>query len=136
MLARAAKQDERISDLYATTGGNPFFVTEVLASEGTSVPLTVRDAVLARAARLSLAAREVLDAASVVPGRIETWLLDAVLAPPPVAVEECVERGMLRTEGDTGISARAGAPGAGRCSAAFTAAGVTPTGAQGAHGTR
>jgi predicted ATPase/DNA-binding CsgD family transcriptional regulator len=100
-LARAAQQDERSADLYDTTGGNPFFVTEVLASEGASVPLTVRDAVLARAARLSLAAREVLDAASVVPGRIELWLLNTILSSPPAAVEECVERGMLRPDGDS-----------------------------------
>ncbi len=33
--------------LHAVAGGNPFFVTEVLASGGTDVPTTVRDAVLA-----------------------------------------------------------------------------------------
>jgi hypothetical protein len=41
------------ADLYVKTGGNPFFVTEVLAAAGRAVPDTVRDAVLARAARLS-----------------------------------------------------------------------------------
>jgi predicted ATPase/DNA-binding CsgD family transcriptional regulator len=100
-LARAAEQGERVGDLYAATGGNPFFVTEVLASAGASVPATVRDAVLARAARLSPIAREVLDAASVVPGRIEAWLVEAILSPPPAAVEECVQRGMLREDGDS-----------------------------------
>ena len=35
-------------DLYRVTGGNPFFVTEVLAGDGSGVPLSVRDAVLAR----------------------------------------------------------------------------------------
>ena len=34
------------------TGGNPFFVTEALAAGGADLPATVRDAVLARAARL------------------------------------------------------------------------------------
>ncbi|HLO30984.1 MAG TPA: AAA family ATPase [Anaerolineales bacterium] len=100
-LARATKQDEQADDLYATTGGNPFFVTEVLESEGTSVPATVRDAVLARAARLSPAARAVLDAACVVPGRVETWLLKSILLSLPAALEECVERGMLRTDGNS-----------------------------------
>jgi len=55
--------------LYETTGGNPFFVTEVLAAGGEGVPATVRDAVLARALVLTEPAREVLDLASVVPGR-------------------------------------------------------------------
>jgi hypothetical protein len=38
--------------LHRATGGNPFFVTEVPARDDGEVPLTVRDAVLARAARL------------------------------------------------------------------------------------
>ena len=40
-------------ELHRRTGGNPFFVTEVLAAGGGEIPATVRDAVLARAARLS-----------------------------------------------------------------------------------
>jgi ATP/maltotriose-dependent transcriptional regulator MalT len=98
-LAHAFQHEEPIDDLYAITGGNPFFVTEVLASGDTSVPATVRDAVLARAARLSLEAREVLDAASVVPGRIELGLLKSVSSSSASAMEECLERGMLRTDG-------------------------------------
>jgi predicted ATPase len=40
-------------DLYRQTNGNPFFVTEVLAAGTREIPRTVRDAVLARVARLS-----------------------------------------------------------------------------------
>jgi len=100
-LARATRHDERIGDLYTVTGGNPFFVTEVLASGDVNVPATVRDAVLARAARLSPAAREVLDVASVVPARIEAGLLKLILSPSASAIEECVERGMLRMDGNS-----------------------------------
>jgi hypothetical protein len=39
--------------LHQQTSGNAFFVTEILAGEAGSVPVTIRDAVLARAARLS-----------------------------------------------------------------------------------
>ena len=46
--------------LYRLTGGNPFFLTEALAAEGETVPATVGDAILARAARLSPEARAVL----------------------------------------------------------------------------
>ncbi len=53
-------------ELHRATGGNPFFVTEVLAAPGAEIPQTVRDAVLARAARLSPAARTLLDAIAVV----------------------------------------------------------------------
>jgi len=40
------------AELYRNTGGNPFFVTEVLAAGGDTLPATVQDAVLARVARL------------------------------------------------------------------------------------
>ena len=40
-------------ELHRRTGGNPFYVTEVLAAPAERVPVTVRDAVLARAAGLS-----------------------------------------------------------------------------------
>ena len=53
------------TELHARTRGNPFFVTEVLAAGG-GIPETVRDAVLARAARLPQEAWEALEAAAVI----------------------------------------------------------------------
>src|SRR6185503_4776245 len=82
-------------NLYATTGGNPFYVTEVLATRGDAVPPTVMDAVLARAARLSAPARRVLDAAAVVSPPVETWLLGDVAGCAPEHLDECVAAGML-----------------------------------------
>ncbi len=81
--------------LHRQTGGNPFFVTEILASETNGVPATIRDAVLARAAQLSLSARAVLDAAAVVGGRIEPWLLAEVTGAEAFAVDQCLHVGML-----------------------------------------
>src|SRR5207302_11387852 len=40
-------------ELYRQTGGNAFFVTEVLTEGHTEIPHSVRDALLARAARVS-----------------------------------------------------------------------------------
>ena len=87
--------------LYVITGGNPFFVTEVLASNTPGVPLMVRDAVLARVVRLSSEARALLELASVIPTRAELWLLEAVLGPTAEAVEECLSSGMLSLEQTT-----------------------------------
>lgn len=78
-------------ELHRRTAGNPFFVTEVLAA-GTGL---VRDAVLARAARLGGAAREVLDAAAVVPGPAELWLLEALAPAAAGALDECLGSGMV-----------------------------------------
>ena len=83
-------------ELYRLTGGNPFFATEVLASGGTGVPESVRDAVLGRAARLGPAARHVLDAAAVVGSRVELRLLEDVIDEPLAALEECLAAGVLQ----------------------------------------
>ena len=90
-----------IEDLYPVTGGNPFFVTEALASKEGGVPVTVRDAVLSRAVRLSPAARTVLELVAVVPARTEMWVLDDTISPDGSTVEECVTAGMLRCDGET-----------------------------------
>lgn len=105
-LARQAKERQRSAQqLYAITGGNPFFVTEVLSSDTPDVPLTVRDAVLARVARLSPAARTLLEFASVIPIRTERWLLEEALEAVPTALEECLSSGML-TIGQTTVAFR------------------------------
>jgi DNA-binding CsgD family transcriptional regulator/tetratricopeptide (TPR) repeat protein len=83
------------ADLYAKTGGNPFFVTEVLAAEGRGVPDTVRDAVLARAARLSPGAHRALEAASILQPQAERWLLEAVAPEAASHLDECLTSGML-----------------------------------------
>lgn len=81
--------------LYWRTSGNPFFVTEALAGDGHGVPETVRDAVLARAARLGEEARDLLDAVAVVPPSIERGLLDRLVPNADVALDECTSVGML-----------------------------------------
>jgi DNA-binding CsgD family transcriptional regulator len=82
--------------LHTRTAGNPFYVTEALEA-GAAVPDSVRDAVLARAARLEPAAREVLDAVAIVPARVELWLLETLT---DGELEACLASGMLRSERD------------------------------------
>ena len=65
-------------ELYRKTAGNPFFVVEALAAAAEEIPDTVRDAVLARAARLSPPRRRLLEAVAVVPPQAELWLLEAL----------------------------------------------------------
>ncbi len=113
---------ERARDLLAVTGGNPFFVTEVLATAqehnanktltngGASaastataaatvaaVPSTVSMAVMARAQRVSPGARAVLEAASLVPGTVDPAHLVVVVGDAARAgIEECVQAGLLQ----------------------------------------
>ncbi|MGH3002730.1 MAG: ATP-binding protein [Gaiellaceae bacterium] len=86
--------------LHHRTGGNPFFVTEVLATGEAAIPATVRDAVLARVARLDERARELLDAVAVATQRAELWLVSAVVGEAFSAVDGCIASGVLQVEGD------------------------------------
>jgi len=87
-------------ELHRVTGGNPFFVTEVLAAGPGPVPASVRDAVLARAGRLSPGALEVLWTVAVVPQRVEGWLLEQVCGDVG-SLDECVAAGLLCREGES-----------------------------------
>jgi ATP/maltotriose-dependent transcriptional regulator MalT len=93
-LAQPAGVDPE--ELYRKTAGNAFFVTEALASANSEeIPSTVRDAVLARAARLSPDARLLLDAVAVAPPQADLWLLEAVSPAQFPALGECIGSGML-----------------------------------------
>ena len=96
-LARRAERSAR--GLHAATGGNPFFVTEVLAGGGGVLPATVVDAVLARAARISEGGRRLLDAVAVVPGSIEIELLEVLAQEDMAHLAECLASGMLTPTG-------------------------------------
>ena len=85
-------------ELYRTTAGNPFFLTEVLATGGGEIPPTVRDAVLARVAGLSPAARTLLEAVAIAPPQVELWLLEALAGEMADRLEECLAAGMLRPQ--------------------------------------
>lgn len=85
--------------LYNQTAGNPFFVAEALAAGGSGIPASVRDSVLARAARLSEPARSVLEAAAVIGTTVDPSLLSAVIGPALASLEECVAMGLLRGDG-------------------------------------
>jgi len=98
-VAQIAKpHDVDPEDLYRKTGGNPFFVVEALAAGGHGIPETVRDAVLARTARLSREARRLLEAVSIVPPEAELWLLEMLVGDGTSALEECLTSGMLTSE--------------------------------------
>ena len=94
-----------VDELYFRTGGNPFFVAQVLAAEGSEVPSTVRDAVLARAAGLSPTAFLLLEAVAAVPPRAELWLLEGLFGETSDDLESCVATGLV-IDDSRGISFR------------------------------
>jgi len=61
--------------LYQVTGGNAFYVSELLDHHGDDLPTTVRDAILARTAELDVAAWDLLNLLTCAPGSIPDHLL-------------------------------------------------------------
>jgi DNA-binding CsgD family transcriptional regulator/tetratricopeptide (TPR) repeat protein len=82
--------------VHGVTGGNPFFVRELLSAPAGTVPETVRDAVLARLLQCSPAARELAELLSLMPGRTDTWVVRSVLGECGAAADEAAMRGLLR----------------------------------------
>jgi DNA-binding CsgD family transcriptional regulator/tetratricopeptide (TPR) repeat protein len=81
-------------ELHRLTGGNPFYVTEAMAAGGGGVAASIRDAVLARGARLSDEAKEVVETLAVAGPELD--LLERLLGKPPRGLDECLAAGVLR----------------------------------------
>lgn len=94
--AMAAQTGLVTEHLYGATGGNPFFVSEVLRTGSIGLTETVRDAVLARARTLSAAARDVVNFVCVSPDRINLAMLEKAWAGREQHIEECLERAILQ----------------------------------------
>jgi class 3 adenylate cyclase/tetratricopeptide (TPR) repeat protein len=92
-------------ELYRKTGGNPFFATEAVAAGESDLPQTVREAVLARAARLTPAGEALLGAVAIAPPSVEPWLLEALAGASLSAIDDCLASGML-VQGPGGLAFR------------------------------
>jgi DNA-binding CsgD family transcriptional regulator/tetratricopeptide (TPR) repeat protein len=99
--ALAETHDADGDAIHALTGGNPFFVTELLASGGETLPPTVRDAVLARTAALPDGAQRLLEDVALVPTRAELWLVEAAFPDTAEHVDACVTAGALEADATT-----------------------------------
>ncbi len=95
-LAGDAEVD--VSELHRTSGGNPFFVTEVLATPDAEIPPTVIDAVLGRLGTLTDRARAAVERCAVVPNGVELGLLHA-LDEDLEAIAEAERVGILTMHG-------------------------------------
>ena len=93
VLARGALQSP--AGIHAATHGNPFFVTELLRQGVDGVPRSVQALVLSRFARLSEGAQSIVRLASIVPAKIERWLIEKQLTTHVAVIEECLNSGLL-----------------------------------------
>lgn len=96
--ALAADTNIDARTLHKLTGGNAFFVTEVIAS-GSSLPATVHDAVLARVASLPTDSREVIEAVSIAPRGLEVEHALHLAAELTNSVDRAVSSGVILSNG-------------------------------------
>ncbi len=92
LMEEAGVKDE---NLYRRTGGNPFYVTEILAYENDEVPLSVKEAVVARTASLDKDARRLLEIISVIPTRAEIEFLRKITDRVEECLDQCLSKGLL-----------------------------------------
>ncbi|MGL4961801.1 MAG: ATP-binding protein [Inquilinus sp.] len=91
--------------LHRQTGGNPFFLAEVLTHAGRGVPQTVYDAVLARAAKLRPAARAMLETTAVIGSRVEHMMLERTQRGAVDGISDCLAAGLLASA-ENGVAFR------------------------------
>jgi DNA-binding CsgD family transcriptional regulator len=86
-------------EVFRLSGGNAFYVTELLRGNEEKLPLNVQDSVLIRADALSAKAREVLDTVAIFPRQTEDWLVEAIFEGHDAVVEESIRIGLLEKQG-------------------------------------
>lgn len=91
----AARHDLDGDHLLRVSGGNPFYVTEIVADPSAVVPPSVADVVRARVLRHSPAARRMLAAAAVIGHAAPASLLAALAATEVASLDECLASGTL-----------------------------------------
>jgi len=102
----AAGSGVNAEELHRLSGGNPFYVTEVLAARPGALvdgelPRSVSGAVWGRLARLSPAARDAAHATAVCGARPSPALMEAVSPGAAAHLSECLDAGVLVADGDT-----------------------------------
>jgi DNA-binding CsgD family transcriptional regulator/tetratricopeptide (TPR) repeat protein len=86
--------------VHALTRGNPFFVTETLAAPRDEVPVSVKDAVLARLRGLDAECREALERLSVVPSHVPPDLAAVLLGESMSALPAAELAGVIEGRAD------------------------------------
>ncbi len=95
-VARVA--GDRADRIYELSGGNPFYVSELLAGHDDAPPPSLSTAVLARVGRLERPTRELVELIAVVPGRVRREVFDHVDPAWEAAIEPAERRGLLHVD--------------------------------------
>jgi len=85
-------------DLYRITGGNPFYVTEILSSGFPGIPENVKDSIFSSFNRLDEKIKQVCNLLSILPSGIELNYFETINPSYSSAVAFCLNSKILRLE--------------------------------------
>jgi len=91
----AGEKGYRGEDVYSISGGNPFYVNEILASYSPGVPDNIKDSILSVFNRQDERTRQVWEILSVLPTGFEVKYLEEIEPLYPSAVAKCLEAKIL-----------------------------------------
>ena len=87
-------------DVYAITGGNPFYVREILAAYSPGVPDNIKDSILAVVHRQPVETRRIWDLLSTMPSGFEVFYLERIEPGYAAAIEDSLAAKILLLRGD------------------------------------
>lgn len=96
-LARGYSTGEEV---YALTGGNPFYVKEILASYSPGIPKRVKDSVLTVFFAMGEKTQALWEFLSIFPSGIEFSLIDRMDSTFHIGIEKCMQSGVIVTGED------------------------------------
>ncbi|WP_423129563.1 AAA family ATPase [Gaoshiqia sp. Z1-71] len=86
-------------EVYNLTGGNPFYVNEILAWYSPGIPDNIKDSVLTVFHKQVNDVKALWELISVLPGKIDLNLLSLIEPNYLSVLDNCIHSGVLRTEG-------------------------------------
>ena len=95
VAALAVGSGRDAAELFDATGGNPLFVTELIAAPPGRLPSSIKDAVVARLGQLAPGDAEVVRAISIVPDRVERTAVEVLCGPSDDSLAVAEHRGLL-----------------------------------------
>ncbi|GHN02734.1 LuxR family transcriptional regulator [Cytophagales bacterium WSM2-2] len=90
--ARGHESGEKV---YSLTGGNPFYVTEILSDYSSGIPERVKDSVLATYFKKDERTQQLWQLLSILPTRIDLKLLKYIEPNYPNTMEKCIHGGII-----------------------------------------
>lgn len=96
----AAEKGYKGEDVYSISGGNPFYVNEILASYSPGIPDNIKDSILSVYSRQAEQTKKIWQIISVMPAGIETNYLARIEPLYADAIENSLDAGILILKGD------------------------------------